>query len=87
MNTISPAAPNTLLPDDTRREAYRDYADEAQPGMARVRAFYRNNHAQQTYAFVQEKKARWLKFDQREMTPREGLDFLKTAGRHRPRQP
>ena len=58
MNTISPAAPNTLLADDTRRAAYRDHADEAQPGVARVRAFYRNNHAHQTYAFVQEKKAR-----------------------------
>ena len=48
MNAISTAVPNTLL------------ADEAQPGMARVRAFYRNNHAHQTYAyaFVQEKKAR-----------------------------
>ena len=48
MHAISTAAPNTLL------------ADEAQPGMAWVRAFYRNNHAQQTYAyaFVQEKKAR-----------------------------
>ena len=58
MNTISSAGPNTLLADDTRRLACRDYADEAQPGMARARAFYRNNHAQQTYAFVQEKKAR-----------------------------
>ena len=60
MNTISTAAPNTLLADDTRRAAYRDYTDEAQPGMTRVRAFYRDNHAQQTYAyaFVQEKKAR-----------------------------
>ena len=38
MNTISTAVPNTLL------------ADEAQPSMARVRAFYRNNHAQQTMA-------------------------------------
>ena len=39
MNAISTAAPNTLL------------ADEAQPGMAWVRAFYRDNHAQQTYAY------------------------------------
>ena len=38
MNTISTAAPNTLP------------ADKAQPGMARVRAFYRNSHAQQTMA-------------------------------------
>ena len=38
MNAISTAAPNTLP------------ADEAQPRMARVRAFYRNNHAQQTMA-------------------------------------
>ena len=39
MNAISPVAPNTVLADDIRRAAYRDYADGAQPGMARVRAF------------------------------------------------
>jgi inositol oxygenase len=57
------------------RSRYRDYD---QPGIDRVRTFYRNNHTHQTYAFVQEKRAKWLKFDQREMTPWEGLDFLNT---------
>ena len=74
----TPASTNTLLAADTAREAYRDYTDDAQPGMARVRAFYRNNHQHQTYDFVQAKKAKWLAFNQRAMTPWQGLDFLNT---------
>lgn len=64
-----------LLAAVESRGGYRDYD---QPGIDRVRTFYRNNHTHQTYAFVQEKRAKWLKFDQREMTPWEGLDFLNT---------
>jgi inositol oxygenase len=64
-----------MLADDTQRAAYRDYD---KPGTDRVREFYRQNHAQQTYAFVQQKKAQWLRFDQRQMTPWEALDFLNT---------
>ena len=64
-----------LLSAAENRAGYRDYD---QPGIDRVRTFYRNNHAHQTYTFVQEKRAKWLKFDQREMTPWEGLDFLNT---------
>jgi inositol oxygenase len=56
-------------------DAYRDFD---QPGIDRVRAFYRENHAKQTYAFVQEKKAHWLRFAQREMTPWQALDYLNT---------
>ena len=74
----TPATANTLLAADTSRGAYRDYADDAQPGMARVREFYRNNHQHQTYAFVQAKKSKWLAFNQRAMTPWQGLDFLNT---------
>jgi len=66
---------NDLLAAGESRVGYRDYD---QPGIDRVRAFYRSNHTHQTYAFVQEKRAKWLKFDQREMTPWEGLDFLNT---------
>jgi inositol oxygenase len=67
--------PSDLLAAAETRGGYRDYD---QPGIDRVRTFYRNNHTHQTYAFVQEKRAKWLKFDQREMTPWEGLDFLNT---------
>ena len=74
----TPAAANPLLAANAPREAYRAYADNAQPNMTRVRAFYRNNHQHQTYDFVQTKKAKWLAFNQCAMTPWQGLDFLNT---------
>ena len=76
------AAPDSapaLLAEEGQRAAYRNYGDgQGDPGMARVREFYRNNHMQQTYAFVTAKKARWLQFKQREMTPWAALDYLNT---------
>jgi inositol oxygenase len=78
MSALLPAKPGNateLLAATENRSGYRDYD---QPGIERVRQFYRNNHTHQTYAFGQEKRAKWLKFDQREMTPWEGLDFLNT---------
>ncbi len=73
--TDSASHANTLLADATHRGAYRDYA---KPGVDRVREFYRNNHIHQTYAFVAEKKAKWLRFDQRQMSPWAALDYLNT---------
>ena len=64
-----------LLAGKEGRAAYRDFEQE---GIDRVRTFYRNNHTHQTFGFVQAQKARWLQFNQREMTPWEGLDFLNT---------
>ena len=46
--------------------------------MDRVRNFYRNNHQHQTLEFVRAKKAQWLGFDQRVMTPWAALEFLNT---------
>ena len=78
MNTMTastaPFAP-PLLAAEPDRTAFRDYA---QPGIERVRTFYRNNHQNQTFDFVSGKKARWLAFAQREMTPWDALDFLNT---------
>ena len=71
----SPDANNQLLAAKTERAAYRDYEQE---GIDRVRTFYRNNHRHQTFGFVQAQKAKCLQFNQREMTPWEGLDFLNT---------
>jgi inositol oxygenase len=65
----------TMLLPDTPAAAFRDYA---KPGIERVREFYRQNHAHQTFAFVQEKKAKWLGFAQAEMTPWQALDYLNT---------
>ena len=63
------------LADEPSRAAYRDFA---QPGIDRVREFYRNNHTHQTVDFVLGKKDKWLQFQQRQMTPWEGLDYLNT---------
>ena len=75
---IPPAVADTnkqLLAGKEERAAYRDFEQE---GIDRVRTFYRNNHTHQTFDFVQAQKTRWLQFNQREMTPWEGLDFLNT---------
>ena len=68
------AAPGLLAPVP-RRAQYRDYQ---QAGIDRVREFYRNNHTHQTLDFVLAKKDQWLQFQQRAMTPWEGLDYLNT---------
>jgi inositol oxygenase len=65
----------TLLADASHRGAYRDYD---KPGIDRVREFYRQNHLHQTVDFVRAKKAQWLQFNQREMTPWDALDYLNT---------
>jgi inositol oxygenase len=65
MSALLPAKPGNateLLAATENRSGYRDYD---QPGIERVRQFYRDNHTHQTYAFGQEKRAKWLKFDQR----------------------
>src|SRR5438045_1924800 len=75
-SSVAPAlAAAPLLATEPARAAYRDFA---QPGLDRVRTFYRNNHQHQTYDFVLGKKAQWLTFSQRQMTPWAALDFLNT---------
>lgn len=54
-------------------EAYRNYET---PGRDTVKEFYRLNHTYQTYAFVQEKRKEFLKFDKKEMTIWDAFDFL-----------
>lgn len=72
----SPAAQtNQWLAKDGERTAYRDYSG---PQIDQVREFYRLNHMHQTYALVQQKKQRWLAFDQRSMSPWDALDYLNT---------
>ena len=70
-----PGAAQTGLAAGTDRAAYRDYD---KPGIDRVRAFYRQNHQHQTVAFVAAKRAQWLQFNQRRMTPWAALDYLNT---------
>lgn len=54
-------------------EAYRNYEVTLKDT---VREFYRLQHINQTYDFVLEKKADYLKFDKKEMTVWDAFDFL-----------
>ena len=54
-------------------EEYRNYET---PGRDSVREFYRLNHTWQSYAFVQEKRAQYLKFDKKEMSVWDAFSFL-----------
>ena len=62
-------------PGTKQKSDYRNYDN---PGRDTVRDFYRINHRCQTYDFVLAKKAEFLRFDRREMTIFESLDFLNT---------
>jgi inositol oxygenase len=57
------------------KEEYRNYAD---PVRDTVREFYRLNHTYQSYDFVQEKRAEFLKFDRKEMPVWKAMEFLNT---------
>ena len=64
---------------DEKKAAYRDYAaPQRADAVDTVREFYRENHAKQTYDFVLAKKAEFLQFNRRTMTPWEALDYLNT---------
>ena len=54
-------------------EEYRNYD---KPERDSVREFYRLNHTYQTYDFVQEKRAEFLRFDKREMSVWDAFNFL-----------
>jgi inositol oxygenase len=54
-------------------EEYRNYDS---PVRDSVREFYRLNHTHQTFAFVQEKRAEFLRFDKKEMSVWNAFEFL-----------
>ena len=56
-------------------EEFRDYRKEARPS---VKEFYRLNHANQTYDFVQQKKQQYLPLDKKRMTVWEAMEYLNT---------
>jgi inositol oxygenase len=58
------------------KEEYRNYTDSERVNT--VREFYRLNHIHQTYDFVVEKEKEFLKFDKREMSVWDAIDFLNT---------
>jgi inositol oxygenase len=57
------------------KEAYRNYAE---PPRATVREFYRINHTNQTYDFVQQKKREFLSLNRKQMTTWEAMEYLNT---------
>src|SRR5688500_7552687 len=64
--------PDTIV-DEKKAEEYRNYDDPARDS---VKEFYRLNHTYQTYDFVQEKRANYLKFDKKEMPVWDAFNFL-----------
>lgn len=65
-------------PSETKKEQeeFRNYIDSER--RETVREFYRLNHEFQTYDFVCSKEKEFLKFDKKEMSIWEAVDFLNT---------
>jgi len=59
-------------------KAQAEYRNYASPARETVRRFYEENHRLQTYAFVQAKRAEFLRLNRRQMTIFDALDFLNT---------
>src|SRR5213083_465886 len=59
----------------TDKPQFRDYRKEARPS---VKEFYRLNHTNQTYDFVQQKKRQYLSLDKRRMGVWEAMEYLNT---------
>jgi inositol oxygenase len=57
------------------QDEFRNYED---PARDTVREFYRMNHKCQTYDFVLKKREEYLKFEKKEMTLWEAVEFLNT---------
>ena len=64
--------PETIV-TDKKTDEYRNYDS---PERDTVKEFYRLNHTYQTFDFVQEKRADYLKFDKKEMPVWEAFNFL-----------
>lgn len=56
-----------------QKEDFRDYDAEARPS---VKEFYRLNHRNQTFEFVQQKRAEYLTLNRRRMGIWEAMEFL-----------
>ncbi|MEZ4825743.1 MAG: inositol oxygenase family protein [Bacteroidia bacterium] len=65
-------------PEETAPKAKEDYRNYDNPARDTVREFYRLNHTYQTYDFVLEKEKEFLKFDRREMSLWDAVDYLNT---------
>ena len=63
-------------PGTKQKENYRNYVDSERVNT--VKKFYELNHTYQTYDFVLEKEREFLKFDKKEMSVWDAVDFLNT---------
>jgi inositol oxygenase len=63
-------------PGTKQKENYRNYVDSDR--VATVKKFYEMNHTYQTYDFVIDKEREFLKFDKRQMSVWDAVDFLNT---------
>lgn len=63
-------------PTAKEKEEYRNYVDSER--VDGVKKFYHLNHKFQTYDFVCEKEKEFLKFDKREMSLWDAVDYLNT---------
>ena len=59
-------------------KAKSDFRNYDTPERDTVREFYRLNHTHQTYDFVKQKRAEYLKFDKKEMRVWDAFNFLNT---------
>jgi inositol oxygenase len=81
MSNPAPAGPLADLDDwesahdPAAKTTFRDYRANVRPGVVE---FYRQNHANQTLAFVLEKKRQYLARDRRRMGIWEAMEFLNT---------
>ncbi|WP_017739841.1 inositol oxygenase family protein [Scytonema hofmannii] len=65
--------PASIVKEDKTAQEYRNYET---PTRDTVKEFYRLNHINQTYDFVLQKKAEFLKFDKKEMAVWDAVEFL-----------
>jgi inositol oxygenase len=62
----------------TAHKAKEEYRNYAEPPRSTVREFYRINHTEQTYDFVQHKKKRFLTLDRMKMSTWAAMEYLDT---------
>ena len=60
---------------EKKKEAFRNYEADARPT---VREFYRLNHQQQSFDFVQAKRKEYLALNRRKMSAWEAMEYLNT---------
>src|SRR5206468_1523556 len=65
--------PSVGTDPDKKKEEFRNYEAEARPS---VREFYRLNHRNQTYDFVQGKRKEFLTLNRRQMGVWEAMEYL-----------